>query len=80
MGNVLLISGPTNSGPGERQEMLERGRAFLTGQGVVAEALVRLDVPSRGGGEDGAGPMRVDLEPLIPMLQSGSLFGGKEGV
>ena len=80
MGNVLLISGPTNSGPGERQEMLERGRAFLTGQGVVAEALVRLDVPSRGGGEDGAGPMRVDLELLIPMLQSGSLFGGKEGV
>ena len=74
------MSGPSNAGPGERQEMLERGRSFLIGAGVAADQIVRLDVPGRGGGEDGEGPLRTDLEPLIPMLQSGSLFGDKQGV
>ena len=60
--------------------MLERGRSFLIEAGVAADQIVRLDVPGRGGGEDGDGPLRTDLEPLIPMLQSGSLFGDKQGV
>lgn len=60
--------------------MLDRGRSFLTGSGVEADQIVRLDVPGRGGGEDGEGPLRTELEPLIPMLQSGSLFGDKQGV
>jgi DNA polymerase III delta subunit len=60
--------------------MLERARAFLTAAGVTSEQIVRLDVPGRGGGEDGDGPLRAELEPVIPMLQSGSLFGDKQGV
>lgn len=60
--------------------MLERGRSFLVEAGVTVDQIVRLDVPGRGGGEDGEGPLRTDLEPLIPMLQSGSLFGDKQGV
>ncbi len=78
--SILHVSGPSNAGPGERQEMLERGRSFLIGAGVAADQIVRLDVPGRGGGEEGDGPLRTDLEPLIPMLQSGSLFGDKQGV
>lgn len=77
---VLLVTGPNNAGPGERQEMLERARAFLAGAGVKSDDVVRIDVPSKGGGEEGEGPLRTELEPLIPMFQSGSLFGGKQGV
>ena len=80
MKNLLHVSGANNVGPGERQEMLERGRAFLLAAGVPPDQIVRLDVPVRGGGEDGDGPLRTDLEPIIPMLQSGSLFGDRQGV
>ena len=80
MRSILHVSGASNVGPGERQEMLERGRAFLLAAGVPPDQIVRLDVPVRGGGEDGEGPLRTDLEPLIPMLQSGSLFGDRQGV
>ena len=80
MRDILHVSGPNNAGPGERQEMLERARSFLVEAGVTVDQIVRLDVPGRGGGEDGDGPLRTDLEPLIPMLQSGSLFGDKQGV
>ena len=78
--SILHVSGPNNAGPGERQEMLERGRSFLIGAGVAPNQIVRLDVPGKGGGEEGDGPLRTDLEPLIPMLQSCSLFGDKQGV
>lgn len=77
---VLLVSGPNNAGPGERQEMLDRARSFLAGAGVAPDDIVRIDVPSKSGGEEGEGPLRAELEPLIPMFQSGSLFGGKQGV
>jgi DNA polymerase III delta subunit len=77
---VTLIAGPNNAGPGERQEMLDHARSFLDGAGVEGADVVRLDVPSRGGGEDGEGPLRPELVSLIPMLQSGSLFGNRQGV
>jgi DNA polymerase III delta subunit len=80
MKSVLLVSGPYNSGPGERQEMLDRARAFMTSAAVKPEEVVRIDVPSKGGGEEGEGPLRTELEPLIPMMQSGSLFGEKQGL
>lgn len=40
----------------------------------------RVDVPGRGAGEDGDGSLRIEIERLIPALQSGSLFGGVSGV
>lgn len=40
----------------------------------------RIDVPGRGAGEDSDGALRVEVERLIPALQSGSLFGGRQGV
>lgn len=58
--------------------MLDRAHAHLEG----AESLVRVDVPPKGtASDDGTGgAMRTDLEPIVPALQSGSLFGGSEGV
>ncbi|MGQ0849952.1 MAG: DNA polymerase III subunit delta [Actinomycetota bacterium] len=77
---VALITGPREVGPGERQEMLDRARAFLEGAGIARGTAVRIDVPGRGGGEEGDGPIRPELEPVIPMLQSGSLFGDRQGL
>ncbi len=85
MSLVLHLSVPTNSGPGERQEALDRAHRFLTESGVAAEDSVRLDVPARGtrsgdtGGEEPEGSLRSELAALVPLLQSGSLFGGKQG-
>jgi DNA polymerase-3 subunit delta len=76
--SVLAIVGPRDAGPGERQEMLERAHAHLAG----TDSIVRVDVPAKGtGSEEGAeGAIRTDLEAVVPALQSGSLFGGQEGV
>ena len=43
---------------------------------------MRVDVPAplAGSDEAGDGAMRADLEAVVPALQSGSLFGGQEGV
>jgi DNA polymerase III delta subunit len=60
--------------------MLERAREFLARSGVDAADVVRIDVPSRAGGEDTDGPLRSEVEPIVPMLQSGSLFGGRQGL
>ena len=72
------VLGPRDAGPGERQEMLEAARRLLEQAGVGD--IDRFDVPGRGGGEDGDGTLRPEVERLIPALQSGSLFGGKRGV
>jgi len=58
--------------------MLERARRLLEEAG--ADEIDRFDVPGRGGGEEGEGTLRPEVERLIPALQSGSLFGGKRGV
>jgi DNA polymerase III delta subunit len=61
--------------------MLDRARGHLLACGVDPADIVRIDVPGRGGStEDGAGALRGELDPVIPMLQSGSLFGGKQGL
>ncbi len=60
--------------------MLDLARAFLGEHGVEEVDLVRIDVPLRGTGDDGDGPLRSELEPVIPLLQSASLFGGKQGL
>lgn len=78
--SLLIVAGPSGAGPGEREQMLEMARAHLVEREVADEAVVRIDVPGRGAGEEGDGVMRGDLEPMIPLLQSGSLFGGSLGL
>lgn len=77
---MMVVSGPSDPGPGEREQMLEIATSHLAGQGVVRDQVIRIDVPGRGGGEAGDGGLRVELEPMIPLLQSGSLFGEAQGL
>ncbi len=77
---LLLITGPSNSGPGERQQMLSSAAEHFAVEGVERSDLVRVDVPGRGAGEEGDGTLRTELEPVIPFLQSGSLFGARQGL
>lgn len=58
--------------------MLARARAYLAQSGV--DEVIRIDVPGRGGGEEGTGSVRSEIEPAIPVLQSASLFGGVSGL
>lgn len=60
--------------------MLELAGKHLAGLGVTPDQVVRIDVPGRGAGEEGDGVIRGDLEPMIPLLQSGSLFEERQGL
>lgn len=60
--------------------MLELAGKHLAGLGVTHDQVVRIDVPGRGAGEEGDGAIRGDLEPMIPLLQSGSLFEERQGL
>jgi DNA polymerase III delta subunit len=77
---LLLFSAPANAGPGERQQMLDAAAAHFTRCGLERSDLLRIDVPGRGAGEEGDGALRAELEPVIPLLQSGSLFGVAQGL
>lgn len=76
----MVIAGPASPGPGEREHMLELAGKHLAGLGVTPDQVVRIDVPGRGAGEEGDGVIRGDLEPMIPLLQSGSLFEERQGL
>ncbi|MGH3649402.1 MAG: DNA polymerase III subunit delta, partial [Acidimicrobiia bacterium] len=78
--SLLIIAGPSGSGPGERERTLEMATAHLVKHGVERDQVVRIDVPGRGAGETGDGTLRTELEPMIPLLQSGSLFGEPLGL
>lgn len=71
---VVHISGPSDAGPGERQEMLRRAHGVL--EQLEAADVLRLDV---AGSAEGDG-LRTDLQSMVPALQSGSLFGDRQGV
>jgi DNA polymerase III delta subunit len=77
---LFLISAPSNAGPGERQRMMDAAVERFLEQGVGRAELVRIDVPGRGAGEEGDGTLRTEIEPLVPLLQSGSLFGDRQGL
>lgn len=77
---LLVVSGPSNAGPGEREQMLDAARQHFIKRNMSRDQVVRIDVPGRGGGEAGSGAIRAELEPMIPLLQSGSLFGEPEGL
>jgi DNA polymerase III delta subunit len=75
---LIAIIGPRDAGPGEREQMLARAAevfAAHTGGGHT-----RIDVPGRGAGSDGEGPIRQEVAPVVPALQSGSLFSDVSGV
>ena len=76
----LLVTAPANSGPGERKQMLDAAAEFFESNQVDRKDIVRIDVPGRGAGEPGDGTLRAELEPIVPLLQSGSLFGDAGGV
>jgi len=60
--------------------MLDAANEYFANNGVERSQVVRIDIPGRGAGEDGDGALRADLEPMVPLLQSGSLFGDAEGL
>ncbi len=82
MSTVWHVKGPRDAGAGERQQMLDRARQVFSQAGVPAQDVVRVDVPGRGAAEstEREGTMRAEVEPALPALQSGSLFGGKMGL
>ena len=60
--------------------MLAAAAAHFAEHGLSRDDVVRIDVPGRGAGEEGDGSIRQELEPMVPLLQSGSLFGGPQGL
>ena len=60
--------------------MLAAAADHFTEHGLSRADVVRIDVPGRGAGEEGDGSIRQELEPMVPLLQSGSLFGGPQGL
>ncbi|MCZ6631198.1 MAG: hypothetical protein O7D28_07605, partial [Actinobacteria bacterium] len=78
--SLLIVAGPSNAGPGEREQMLMAATAHFVEKGLSRDDVVRIGVPGRGAGEAGDGAVRSELEPMIPLLQSGSLFGEAQGL
>jgi DNA polymerase III delta subunit len=77
---LVHVSGSRDVGPGERQEMLDRAAQIFEESDIVSADIVRIDVPPRGQSDGGEGALRPEVEPIVPALQSGSLFGELTGV
>jgi DNA polymerase III delta subunit len=60
--------------------MLDLASVHFASHGVDRSQVVRVDVPGRGGGDSGDGTLRAELQPVVPLLQSGSLFGDTQGL
>jgi DNA polymerase III delta subunit len=73
----FVITAPRDAGPGERALMFARADEVFGDAGVTEHQ--RIDVPARGT-ESGDGQLRDAVQPIVPALQSGSLFGGSSGV
>ena len=79
MKSIVLVSGPHDAGPGEREVMLARATAVF--EQFEVDDVTRIDVPGRGSGDEQSDAgMRLPVQTLIPALQSGSLFGDRIGV
>ena len=78
--SLVHINGPRDPGPGERKHMLDRAAQVFASAGVEPSDTVRIHVPGRGQSEAGDATIRPEVEPVVPALQSGSLFGGRTGV
>jgi DNA polymerase III delta subunit len=77
---LVVIAGPRAVGPGERDLMMEQAHRALDQLGV--DSPTRIDVPPKGTTFDDSsdGAMRPAVQEIVPALQSGSLFGGADGV
>lgn len=73
-----VIAGPRDAGPGERALMFDRAAEVFSAAGVDDHD--RVDVPGRGAAEAAETQLREPLQPVVPALQSGSLFGGSNGL
>ena len=80
MKTLTHLRGPTNPGPGDRRGLLDRAGELFAGAGFEPSEVIRIDVPGRGQSVGGEGMLRPEVEPIVPALQSGSLFGGRTGV
>ena len=78
MKSIVTISGPRGAGPGERELMLSRAQEVFGQLGV--DDVTRIDVPAKGTADESDGVLRASVEPAVPALQSGSLFGGRSGL
>jgi DNA polymerase III delta subunit len=75
----LAITGPKDAGASEREQMLELASAAFAEAGI--DSPTRVDVPGRGGGtSDEGSALRDQVLAIVPALQSGSLFGGANGL
>jgi DNA polymerase III delta subunit len=73
-----VIAGPRDAGPGERALMFDRAAEIFSAAGIDDHD--RIDVPGRGAAEASETQLREPLQPIVPALQSGSLFGGSNGL
>ena len=80
MSTLTHLSGPSNPGPGDRRGLLDRAGKIFADAGIEPSDVIRIDVPGRGQSVGGEGLLRPEVEPVVPALQSGSLFGGRTGV
>lgn len=80
MNPLIHLKGPDHPGPGERRVLLDRAGEILGEAGIEPSDVIRIDVPGRGQSVGGEGPLRPEVAPVVPALQSGSLFGGRTGV
>ncbi len=58
--------------------MLSRAQEVFGQLGV--DDVTRIDVPAKGTADESDGVLRASVEPAVPALQSGSLFGGRSGL
>lgn len=73
------IAGPRDANASDRERMLAIAAEAFTDAEVVDP--VRVDVPGKGSGSSDDGiSLRDQITAIIPALQSGSLFGGANGV
>lgn len=80
MKSLVHVSGPPDPGPGERRQMLDRAAQVFADAGMAPSEIVRIDVPGRGESEASEAAVRPEVAPMVPAIQSGSLFGGRTGV
>jgi DNA polymerase III delta subunit len=73
-----VIAGPRDAGPGERALMFDRAAEIFSAAGIDDHD--RIDVPGRGAAEASETQLREPVQPIVPALQSGSLFGGSSGL